>query len=307
MAANTSKKKNNDGVEDLYVEPPLAYRLFPTLMKGRKPSEKALAKAAEKAKQAPTKIKGHLPIADLLPMALVIEVKKRSVARAFYLLWALSFALIGAGWTLLGLNLTQVNEDLAAAQNELTQTQAAYAKVAPYVSYTKDVAEQGAFANTQALDQLDLSASFQIIDRAVRPIGSLTGYTASYGASAEGGTCSAVNGGGGLFEDGGESAQGGIGCLTFTATTTQIDALDGVAQALLANDGVLGVSVKPGGGVDEAGNITVNGEVLVGEPFRIKPGGGVTVDLSAITPAAEAAAPAPAATDAPTATEGATP
>lgn len=281
-AAKKKPTKTQDQVESLYVEPPLMHRLFPTLMKGKAPSEKALAKAAERAKKKPSKaLKPRLPIADLLPSALILEVRKRDVARLFFLLWGGALAIVAAAWFVLGINVSTEKEKFDAAESTLQNAQLNYAKVAPYLSYAKEIGAAGQFANDEALKQIDNAAAIQLMNKIVGDKATVTTYTITYGATGEGATCSSVTAGGGGIFDVSEGAPTGIGCLAFTATSPSVAVADAMSAALRATPGVVGATVKPGE-LNEAGDVVMTVEALLGEQFQMKPGLGVTVPLESL-------------------------
>lgn len=303
------KAAPQEQLQELYVEPPLMYRLFPTLLKGRKPSEKALAKQMEKASK-PIEIKPRLPIADLLPQWLVEEVWRRTVSRQFFLVYIVIIAAIGA----LVLNVwrdTQYQQgQLDAARDEVVAAQANFTQVAPLVDYAVKVRDSAEVGNTQALNQLDNTAILNAFTAAAPNGIALVNISIAYGAGAEA-SCAAGGGSGNPFGDT-TPTEAGIGCVTFDGTATSPESLEAFEATLMRTPGFVSADVLPGQ-VDEQKRYLFTGSVAVGEDMRIPPSPALTLDVedlpdtnpmtAPVATAATAAQPAPEAA----ATEGVTP
>lgn len=277
MARTREKEKATDHFQELFVEPPLLYRLFPSILRSRRMSARAAEKAAAKARHR-AEIKPRLPIADLLPPWLVEEVRRRVTARRFtasYIAVIVLFCgFLAYNWQWGGVR----DGQLAAAQARVEYAQGRFAKFAPVLGFTVGVRNAGALTNTQALDQVDNAAVLEALMNAMPPGGMLDTMSIAFSTDSTG-SCSTDDGQDPFGNN--TNTPSGIGCVSFAGSVATPSALDAVKTGIENIQGFDNVSVLPGR-VDENNRSLFTGSATLGEGFRIKADPAITVDVEGL-------------------------
>ena len=271
------KNQPDTQLQELYVEPPLLYRLFPTFLKNKEPSEKALQKAAQKAQKQVAAAKPQLPIADLLPSWLVEEVRRRDVGRRFTGATIIVVLLFVAFYAYNWRDVTGEEAQLTVAQTQLEQSQASFARVAPLVDYSVKVRDAAEFANENALAQLNGSAAMNAL-LAIVPGGVVINDIGLAYGSNELVNCSAASNDN-PFNTPDQGPGEGIGCISFAGSAADARALDELKASVSTVPGFLNVNIVPGS-LDESGRYLFTGTAILDEQYRIEKSGALVLDVS---------------------------
>lgn len=155
-------KKNSTVIDldEVFIEPSLLERLFPTFVKSsgksRKKKEPKEKKKRSKKKTA-TELTLAYPIVNILPPRLMMEVKRKRVARAAVAVYALVGLAAGGLFYSNFTDITIANNQLRSVEQRLTDMTANYSETGPLLAYLRDLRSNATLVNSLNANEINFS------------------------------------------------------------------------------------------------------------------------------------------------------
>lgn len=246
------KKSPVIDLDEVFIEPSLLERLFPTFVKRKKGEGGEAAKKSKKPrrkrkKSSASTVTLSYPIVNMLPKRFMMEVRRKRIARVALALYGV--VLLGAGGVFFSnyTDITIANNKLSSAEQRLNSMTMNYSDSAPLLSFVRELRSNATLVNSLNSAQVDYAQVVSALT-AASPAGvSITNLAVASGGSEEVQCVTDVSD---PFGSGSNQAPD-TGCVVFSGTSVSIAGTADLSRSLESNPLFATVSVTPGGADDE--------------------------------------------------------
>lgn len=274
--ARKSNKVTVD-LDEVFIEPSLMQKLFPTFVK--KSSGSSKNKKGAKSKRKPAKKRRgkkhteqslHLPLVNMLPGRLMMEVRRKRAARVFAGVYAVVILAAGGVFFSNFTDISIANNQLTSAEQRLAGMTSNYSDVAPDLRFSRELRQNATLANNFFSRQVNYSQVLTDLGNSAAGVASITNAAVVAGGSDEVQCTTGVDD---PFAATAEQAPN-TGCMVFSGVADTLGQTAELNRRLESVPGFVSVFITPGepdseqripfqGVVGLSPDLTRSGEVLI--------------------------------------------